>query len=128
MLQRLLTDCDQDALVAEVTMTGDQVACHTGTAELLLPESRGWQPALDTRVHLGVITTFRHLIPRKAESATLVTDCSPNCLHHDASQRAVGNSSRTHHGRMRNRKEGPHVVRDGTAGRRIARSTDRQRQ
>jgi phosphoribosyl-AMP cyclohydrolase len=30
MLQRLLTDCDQDALVAEVTMTGDQVACHTG--------------------------------------------------------------------------------------------------
>jgi phosphoribosyl-AMP cyclohydrolase len=30
LLKRLLTDCDQDALVAEITMTGDNVACHTG--------------------------------------------------------------------------------------------------
>ena len=30
LLRELLTDCDQDALVARVEMTGEKVACHTG--------------------------------------------------------------------------------------------------
>lgn len=30
LLRELLIDCDQDALVARVDMTGDKVACHTG--------------------------------------------------------------------------------------------------
>lgn len=30
LLRELLADCDQDALIARVEMTGDKVACHTG--------------------------------------------------------------------------------------------------
>ncbi|MEM8685565.1 MAG: phosphoribosyl-AMP cyclohydrolase [Pseudomonadota bacterium] len=30
VLRELLTDCDQDAMIARVEITGDRVACHTG--------------------------------------------------------------------------------------------------
>lgn len=29
-VQTMRTDCDQDAIIIDVTMTGNQVACHTG--------------------------------------------------------------------------------------------------
>jgi phosphoribosyl-AMP cyclohydrolase len=30
LLRELLTDCDQDALIAQVDVAGEKVACHTG--------------------------------------------------------------------------------------------------